>query len=838
MATISYDGITHTADSIGEWLVTTWPDLKPPAGLRVFHNGVDITERGISQPHEFVTPSDAHYDVVTVPEISATVLAWVAVVISVASVLLAPKIDVPANVNRQQESPNNSLGNRANRARLNQRSADIRGKVTPAYPDLIQVPYRKFIAGVEYEFLYAQVTEGSAECTDIRDGNTEFSKIQGSRLAIYGPGTSPISGTPQLTIGGNIPDTLYEVTQSNEIDGATLKAPNDPNALVQSWSASSDGTIYGTGFESVFSPGGSITLNDFNCLVQYDDFGESALVSLNGTYNILAVYSDRIVVDAYWPVGFENPIIVIGYQDITISSLWFSSPRPNTTEVVFNPSITAFTVTNGIGPINITGYERVWCNIIAQNGLYTDDGTDVTPISVGAAVTVYELNSSGVRTGAESTLSATLSALVGEPRQFTGMTMDVSNPYAYAEIVVYRWSDTDLGFTGTVVDEIKWRDLYLVNSVPSIDASNTTTVHAVIKSTPTALRIKDRRLNMQVIRKTATYLGNRQFSATDNHISPNFADVIASICRDPYNGGMTDTEVDWDNLYETQQQIIDYFGDVRMIQVGYTFDSDTITPEEQIRLICDAVNVTAYRVGSVLSFNFERPQSQSAMQFGHRQKIPGTDQRSRSFENRDGYDGVELTWQDADSKSTRTIVLPAASAVIKPLKIEYGGCIYERAARVRANREYNKLRYGRVTHTFDATEIGRLVAPNMRVDVVDNTRRSGFDGEVRGVSGRIVTVSQPVTLMGAGPYYISFTQSDGTLEFIEIQQQLDQYRLQLATAPTDVSVSRLADRTPYNIGTDDQRSKIAMIVRDFDVRSNRVSITCQNYDSRYYSGDL
>jgi len=67
-----------------------------------------------------------------------------------------PDIPQPAalkNVNRQQESPNNSLTNRSNIARVNERIPDIGGEVN-SIPDIIMNPYRKFSSNIEEEVSY------------------------------------------------------------------------------------------------------------------------------------------------------------------------------------------------------------------------------------------------------------------------------------------------------------------------------------------------------------------------------------------------------------------------------------------------------------------------------------------------------------------------------------------------------------------------------------------------------------------------------------------------------------------------------------------------------------
>ena len=123
---------------------------------------------------------------------------------------------------------------------------------------------------------------------------------------------------------------------------------------------------------------------------------------------------------------------------------------------------------------------------------------------------------------------------------------------------------------------------------------------------------------------------------------------------------------------------------------------------------------------------------------------------------------------------------------------------------------------------------------------MDNTRRAPYDGEIRDVNGLTVTISQPVELAGPTDYSIVLTRADGSLDAISVAAQPSPDKLVLATAPSEpVRVSRLSDRTVYSLGTDDMRTKLAMLVREITPKDyNRVTISAINYDDRYYSRDL
>lgn len=151
------------------------------------------------------------------------IIAVVAVAVGIAAAfLLMPKL--PSG--QKYQSSNNSLSQRTNQARLNQRIEDIFGTVEST-PTLLAVPYVQFIGGREIEEAYMCVGRGRYAVSRVRDGNTNIASISGASCAIYGPNTSPNSGDPpQLQIGPAFTSAVRSVVKSNEVNGQTLKATN------------------------------------------------------------------------------------------------------------------------------------------------------------------------------------------------------------------------------------------------------------------------------------------------------------------------------------------------------------------------------------------------------------------------------------------------------------------------------------------------------------------------------------------------------------------------------------------------------------------------------------
>lgn len=152
----------------------------------------------------------------------------VAVVLTVATFLLLPKIPDLGNV--QTTSPNNGLSERANKPRPGARIPDIFGTIRST-PDLVARPYRVYEDHRELEIAYMCIGRGAYDVSDVRDGDTLVEDILGSSVEVYGPNDSPNDGsTPQLTIGTSIGDPVFNTARLNDVNGQTMKAPND-NAI-------------------------------------------------------------------------------------------------------------------------------------------------------------------------------------------------------------------------------------------------------------------------------------------------------------------------------------------------------------------------------------------------------------------------------------------------------------------------------------------------------------------------------------------------------------------------------------------------------------------------------
>ena len=281
---------------------------------------------------------------VTVPPADplTAIIAVVAVALALAaSFLLMPKINLG---NQRLGSPNNQLSDRTNQPRPNGRIPDIFGTVRST-PDMLTVPYRKFVGGLEVEYSYMAVGRGAYALDDVRDGDTPLASISGAGAQFYGPNASPNSGAAQLTIGTSIDEPIYSVVGMNDVTGQILRPPNfnrykgqssvrfTAPDLIEKTGDGEDFTDYfapddiltvsnaifgGSAFynsiveEARFYPDGTVEFASFDpstafevgqtvtiagAIFVYDSGTALITIDLSGTYSILAVTATTIDLD-------------------------------------------------------------------------------------------------------------------------------------------------------------------------------------------------------------------------------------------------------------------------------------------------------------------------------------------------------------------------------------------------------------------------------------------------------------------------------------------------------------------------------------------------------------
>lgn len=797
---------------------------KFPDTARIYHEQVaqdrDVTpgcEVEVARLAELPGP----FYVVLYPGDPITIIvAAVAVVAGIAAtLLLVPPID--ATRNTQSSSPNNALSERTNRPRPNGRIPDIFGTVRST-PDLLALPYKIFKDHREVEVAFLCVGRGEYEINDLYDDNTPVEEIEGMQVEVYGPGTSPMAAdTPQMSVGDPITDEVASVQRSTGVNGQTLHAPNFK-------------TIIGTDNLRIENST-KMKIRDTAVSVwpEFFDVGDTVVITngtvdsknFNGTYLVTAVDNDFIT--------FDNPGAV--------NAAWSAGGLPSSW---YGPTVSA-SADPEVGPffVELDTAGTIVANVVALGGMFKDDGSKQTPTEVEVEFDVTPVDSGGTPTGSTETFSTTVVGS-GTTRSLRAATLTMS-PTASGRVRIEarRVTDIDRDFDGTVVDEVKWRDLYILTPVGVTDFGNVTTILAVTYGTEGALALKDRKLNLEVTRKLNLY---DETGTPDVTTSPttDAGQILIATALDPYIGGRTAAELDIPGILATTEAVRDYFNLNEASDFSYTFDNANLSFEETANIIASATFCTAFRRGKVIQLSFERATDDSVLLFNHRNKSPGSETRTVSFGRSSDYDGVAYDYVDPDDDAVVTLYVPQGDdSAIKARKVESLGVRSADQAHLHAWRIWNKTLYQNTTTEFEATQEAELVLPTERVLVADNTRADTWDGEVEEQDGLSVRLSQPFTPPGALDHTIFLQLPNGTVQAIEIASvsEISPHRITLAEAPAVALSLDLANyaRATYVIQGASPARPSAFLVSEKEPQSDfTVVVRAYNYDARYYTNDV
>lgn len=805
----------------------SWPD-----SARLYKEHVslssDVTpDCGASVKEVQDTPG--RYIVAVYPESPIVILAIAVTAVAIGLAFLFIDVNQASAENVSQSSPNNELNRRTNRPRPNARIPDIFGTVRST-PDLIGQPYRYYENNREVELTYMCIGRGEFDVADIRDGDTLVSDIPGSTVEIYSPNTSPNSSpsvTPQVRIGAAINEPVKTVFSSNSVNGQELRPPNVgsiSNEAATIARSGTNGTLVFTNLDSSilgdrFSVGDSVAISG----LVYNDGGTNR--DLNGTYVISVISNNSLTFSTV----------------TTVNSNWsFVTNNASPVNSVTNVSISVATDL-WVGPFIMSGDTNgeLVANFVARNGLYKR-ANNQQAVNATVELEYTALDSSGNPSGSAQTATVVLEGS-GESTSTVARTLRIQTTHdGDFRVRARRTTDTDLGFSGTVVDEVRWQEQYLLGEVSQQNFGDVTTVFSKTAATPGALAIKERKFNLRVSRKIPVRESGGSFS--EPQASSNAADIIRAVTLDEYIGRRTVNDLDLENIYDVVTEVGTYFGNTKMTEFNYTFDNTNFSYEQTIAAIAQTLFCIAYRRGAQLRLSFEKLTPDSVMLFNNRNKIPNREKRTYTFGNVERRDGVELEYVDPDSDTTETIVIPSDGSARNPKKITTVGIRTDEQARIHANRAWNKIQYQVVSVEFFSVGEALLLLQNDRVLVANNIRQDTQDGDIRSQQGLKLETSEVIDFGTSSslPMYIQL--SDKTTQVFMASPVVDEpYAITINEAPRLplVTSSRRYTRSNYMVAEASDGNAEAFIIQEITPQSNiyETRIIAYNYDTRYYQND-
>lgn len=541
-------------------------------------------------------------------------------------------------------------------------------------------------------------------------------------------------------------------------------------------------------------------------------------ISLDDTYTINSVTADTIAlvnpsaINSDWDKLLTLPNQSTQGQEVlvrfdAVSSKyvgWFNFDMPEATQAVFN-----FFFPNGL--------------------FYQDSKGGVWEEKITVIIELQAIDNNGDPIGSITTINQEIRA--NNKSQF-GRTIYIDLPTAGS--FRFRLSRTTATQAGKTQDTCKIKSVYGMADSTISDYGNVTIVRSRTVATDGALSIKERKLNCLVNRKLPVD-GTGPLQVTRSA-----GQALINLALDQYIGRRTSAEVDITQINAEIAKVNAYFGSDLMSEFNYTIDDDNLSFEEIAGMVASSAFCEPYRFGSLTRLKFEQPQENAVLLFNHRNKVPLTEKRSYTFGVQKDYDGVELEYtSDVDDARVKYII-PEDITPKNPLKITTTGIRNEAQAKVRAWREWNKLRYKYMSCEVEVLDESELLIRNDRILVADNTVVDTQDGEVEAVDGLIIQTSQPCTFDVGSDYFIHLQISNAMVDVVPCTAGVDKYHVVLSRPPVQplvVSDDRYV-KTLYTLVRADQSEAQACMLEELTPQTQMTNtLKASNYDARFYERD-
>jgi hypothetical protein len=809
-ALMSGEHTEYTVDSVARWILD---NIQPAQAFSVFCGDVNQSNSVPITAESLAALGDGDYTIMLTPA-AAAVPYIVALVVAVAVVALTPKPNLPTNVSRGQESPNNQLSSRSNTARPLQRIPDINGEVL-SIPDVIMPEYTIYENDAQKIRAYYCAGVNDVLISSVKDSDTPIEFIADSGVAIFGPNKNPNTDAPDYTVGEPQDWEIVTPYRLEDVNGIHIGAGAGTVVSVRRWA-------------NPFGDTDRIYLERSNG-AEWDDFDVGDQVYINLSLRLFSTWyplsGDYTVIDKifsgsiYWLV--INAVFFPGTSEAA------NPARGNVSTLSDQNTDWAYFTRDAAQTILI--------NVVAADGIYSDNGgDDIEYLEVPYSIMYQQLDANNNAIGEIVEIDKVIS---GDDRTQRAQSTEIEWVASRFRVRLGR-RPLEIIPDGVYSDNIRWNDCYALVDIPvGHDFGNITTIQTETKQTIAATSIKERQLNCIAQEQLEPYIN----STTQGALAPNTSAVQSFIrsALDPTIGNRPVSEIDIDGLLAVEQEIITYFGSDHSTKFAYTMDSTEVSFQEYAQMVFNAINCIAYRDGSTIKAIFEKPVVAPSMLFTHRSKIPGTERYTRNFNPSTINDGVEFNWVSPATERTETILLADNPPAINPLVLNIAGIRDEKQAIIRANREYNKVKLSKMNLDVSVTAEGRYVLPNSVVSVVKGSRVYTEDGEVIDQNGLILTLSQDVDFSGVGPFSIVLKKDDGTTEYIIVTAGTLPNQVVLAGAPSEtIRTSIDSRRTEFSFGSDERLNSQWWMAQEIDISQKlQVGLKCINYDEGYYSGD-
>lgn len=844
---------TFQARTLGEALREAF--THKPTSARLFLNDITPENDITIASSEFLEKVQGRVICIHQPADPITaIIAIASVIVGVAVAFLFTPV-IPNGSANSAPSPTNSLTNRTNQQRLGQRIQDGFG-TNWMIPDLLTPTFSVFLDHEEYEFSHMVLGVGEYDILQAKEDTTPAQQIPGTTVQFHKP-SEHFAGAIQKQFGNDL-TTLESffgqllVKRYEGINGQVLPPPDNFFEAKDTITFVHPNIIRNTGsgsFIGSFVAGETVTVSEAselgsagNLTHDHDADTQTPNVpityTLDGTYTITSVTEKEIVLSSPEVVNSD-------WQELTSNS----DSTVLSDSILSTESDNLWTEWQYTNQQDMAGF---MVTLIAPNGLYVSNGEKHASLYVNTEIEYETLNEQGEPTGIVTTQRLLLE---GKNAKVVDGVYAVTTDNRLRETaaktyhfyinqnVRFRTKRTTRTWRqkgGTNVDELRVRDFMSFSYLqPSQIHNDCTTIFTKTRATAGALRVKQRKLQVQATRKVRNWQDN------DSLIATNRAEhIFYHIATEPHLGNLNINDLDIQQITDELEVNRTYFETDKCAEFCHVFDDSNLTTEETLQAIAQSVFCTANRFGKKIRLHFERPEPMSMVQFTGYNIAPDSYQRTENFGMVNDHDGVELTYR-SDADGSPIIKRYPDQGETNPKKIQMVGIANDTQAQVHLMRAYQKIKYANVNLRFMGMDETNILLPTHRINVADRTNAKTQDGQVESldiVEGKaVVTTSEPVYIQDGVSYTLHLQQANGSVENIPVSKGDNLYQLVLERLPSNtVSFGAAAVVSAgYELANsmDDGARQSFLVTSKSPAEGMSHEIEAINYTDKYYQHD-
>lgn len=471
--------------------------------------------------------------------------------------------------------------------------------------------------------------------------------------------------------------------------------------------------------------------------------------------------------------------------------------------------------------------EGMMLNFLAANGIYEGDRAKQVAIEVH-----YQQVVDGVPTGQIYKTGISMQGKANN-RDQVGATVREALPFT-GQFRFRAKRINDNGSSANLIDDVVFESAYSFYETKKLAYEHDTTIR--LKRLAIGSGTNASELNLPVIRKLYSYRDGIQ--SAERIPTSNFADIIINMALDPFIGRFDISEIDVQSLYEVSDEIEAYFGTPKACEFNYTFDNKNSSYQEMAFAVAEAVFCTARRENGKHFFTFEKETPNSLILFNHRNIKPESLTKTNLFGVADEYEGIEFKWRDATDDYAEAVIKLPHDGLANYKTIESNGVTNAIQAHLLAHRAWNKMQFNRKTIEFTAYGEADLVTRNDRIAIVDDVFKMLGSGEVEAQNNTVLTLDNPINLDESESYVIHLQLKDGSVDVINIVNQLDENRVELGRIPLmPLVIDKVVNATYSITKASDQESEAYLIQEKNPSATFETAVSAIKYDARYYSND-